>query len=527
MKKEMLHEILIDGESLTIEDVVAVARDGAKVTIPETTENKVKECRRVLEEWVTDKRVIYGVTTGFGSRSREYLPSKYAKELQLNLIRSHCADVGKPLDRDVVRGMMVLRANSLAKGYSAIKISTLQTLVEMLNRRVHPIVPEKGSVGASGDLSPNAHIVLAMIGEGNAEFEGDIMTGGTALAKAGISKVELDSKEGLALVNGTPMMTAIAALAVYDAGKLVKSAEIASAMSLEALMGRPEPFDDRIQRVRPHEGQIICAENIRVLTSGSRFIERKVEKTSDEIVEVERGPQDSYCLRCIPQVLGAVRDAITYVKRVIETEINSATDNPLIFPKDNEILFGGNFHGQPVALALDFLGISLATIGNMSERRIAKLLAGNENIGLPSHLIPDNARKGLNTGIFIACLTAASLASENKVFAHPASVDSIPDPANFEDFVSMGPVAARKAVEILRNVQYIVAIELLCAAQALDFRDPRKLGKGTKITYNLVRDEVAHLKEDRPIYKDTERVFELVRSGKLAKQVEHELDELK
>jgi histidine ammonia-lyase len=509
-----MKKVYVDGETLTIEDVVAVARHNAKVEISEKVRDKVNRCRRFLERLIKEKRVVYGVTTGFGALGNITIPPEDTKELQLNLIRSHSTGVGKPLDKDIVRAMMLLRANTLAKGYSGIRLETLETLVHMLNEGVHPIVPEKGSVGASGDLAPLSHMTLVMMGEGEAEYKGKTMSGREAMRKAGIQPIELDVKEGVALNNGTQFMTAIAALTVYDAERLIKAAEAATALSLEALRGISDAFDERIHRARPHSGQITSAHNIRLLTAGSKLI------TSGEKATKRGGhPQDPYCLRCAPQVLGAVRDAIGYVRAVIETEINSATDNPLVFEEDELCLSGGNFHGQPVALAMDFLGTALAIVGSIAERRIARLIDENLSRGLPAFLIREKAKRGVQSGFMAVQYTTAALASENKVLAHPASVDSIPTSANFEDLVSMGPTAARKAMEILHNVEYIVAIELLCAAQGIDFRGPEKLGKGTSTAYSLVRKRVPPLKKDRPMYKDIETIRDLIRSGDLANAV--------
>ncbi|MFB0514609.1 MAG: histidine ammonia-lyase [Candidatus Bathyarchaeia archaeon] len=505
-----MKKVYVNGETLTIEDVVVVARHNAKAEIPKKVRDKVKKCRRFLEQLVREKRVVYGVTTGFGALGNITIPPRDLRELQSNLIRSHSAGVGKPLDKDLVRAMMLLRVNTLAKGYSGIRLETLETLVRMLNECVHPIVPEKGSVGASGDLAPLSHMTLVLMGEGQAEYKGKVMSGREAMRKAGIQPVKLDFKEGVALNNGTQFMTAIAALTVYDAERLVKAAEVATALSLEALRGISDAFDERIHRVRPHQGQVTSAHNIRWLTAGSKLI------TSGEKA-TKRGmhPQDPYCLRCAPQVLGAVRDTIGYVRKVVETEINAATDNPLVFAEDELCLSGGNFHGQPVALAMDILGTALATVGNIAERRIARLIDENLSRGLPAFLIHEKAKKGLRSGFMAVQYTAAALASENKVLAHPASVDSIPTSANFEDFVSMGPTAARKAMEILHNVEYIVATELLCAAQGVDFRGSEKLGKGTKEAYLVIRRRVPPLKKDRPMYKDIEAVKNLIRNGEL------------
>ncbi len=517
-----MRNVLIDGEGLTIEDVVAVARDYAEVEIPQNAREKVERCRQVLEEFIKEEKVVYGVTTGFGALGSLIIPSKGIKELQLNLIRSHSAGVGRPLDKDVTRALMLLRANTLAKGNSGVKLLTLETLVKMINKGVHPVIPEKGSVGASGDLAPLSHMALVMMGEGEAEYEGKTMDGKEAMEKAGISPVELDSKEGLALNNGTQMMTAIGALTLYDAERLIETAEIATAMSLEALSGISDAFDEKIHRVRPHPGQILSARNIKLLTAGSKII----KSCNDVITETKghgiRPPHDPYCLRCAPQVLGAARDAIAYVRRVIETEINSATDNPLIFVENKECLSGGNFHGQPISIAMDLLGTAITVVGNLSESRIARLVDENLSMGLPAFLIHNEVEKGIHSGFMSAQITAAALASENKALAHPASVDSIPTSASFEDFVSMGPIAARKAMEILRNVEHIIAIELLCTAQGIDFRGSNKLGKGTEIAHSTIRKRVPTLKEDRVMFKDIDAIVELIRSGQLVEAVKGE-----
>jgi len=514
-------KVFIDGENLSIEDVIAVARDGAEVEIPRKVREKIKKCRQFLEEIVRKKKIVYGVTTGFGALATVIIPPENVKKLQSNLIRSHSAGVGRPLPRDVTRALMLLRANTLAKGNSGIRLTTLETLVQMINSGVHPVIPEKGSVGASGDLAPLSHMTLAMMGEGEAEYQGKKMSGEEAMEKAGITSVKLDSKEGLALINGTQLMTAIGTLALYDAERLIKIAEIAASMSLEALSGISDAFDERIHRVRPHPGQITSARNVRLLTAGSKMMQtgsRVMRKSKT------RSPQDPYSLRCIPQVLGAARDAISYVKGVIETEINSATDNPLIFVEDKECLSGGNFFGQPVSVAMDLLSIALTIIGNISERRIARLMDENLSIGLPAFLIHKEVEKGIHSGFMSTQITAAALASENKALAHPASIDSIPTEANFEDFVSMGSIAARKAMEILRNVERILAIELLCAAQGIDFRGPDKLGKGTKAAYSLVRKRVSILKEDRVMSTDIEAVVELIRSRELINIIEEAME---
>lgn len=505
----------IDGESLTIPEIARVARGKVQVELSEKAAEKVRKSREALERFIKNKKVLYGVTTGFGALGNVNISMKDIEKLQVNLIRSHAADVGKPLDKEIVRALMLLRANTLAKGNSGIRLETLETLVQMLNGGVHPVIPEKGSVGASGDLGPLSHMTLILIGEGHAEYKGRILTGKEALKKAGIHSIRLGFKEGVALNNGTQMMTAIAALAVFDAERLIRTAEVAAALSLEALEGISDAFDPRIHKARPHRGQITTAQNIRQLTAGSRLI-----CSSEEAVEKKLHPQDPYSLRCTPQVLGAVRDALTHVKSVVEVEINSATDNPLVFPDDGACLSGGNFHGQPIAVSMDFLAMALTVAGNISERRTARLIDENLNKGLPQFLVDKDGERGLHSGLMYAQYVAAALASENKTLAHPASVDSIPTSANFEDFVSMGPIAARKARAILENTEYIVAIELMCGAQAADFRGATKLGKGTKAAYRLIRKHVPRLKKDRVLSTGIEELKSIVHNGEFVNTVE-------
>ena len=507
-----MHEIYIDGESLKINDVVKVARENAKVVISEEAKEKVRKCRQVLEKMIEENKTIYGVNTGFGALSKIKISPSDIKQLQSNLIRSHSTGVGKPLSTDVVRATMLLRANTLAKGYSGIRLETLETLVEMLNKGVHPIIPAKGSVGASGDLAPLSHMILVLMGEGKAEYQGEVMSGKEAMEKAGIKPVQLEFKEGIALNNGTQLMTAMAALTVYDAENLIKTAEAAAALTLEALLGVYDAFDEKIHKVRPHKGQAITAKNVRELIAESKLVQ-----TGKEAMEKLGRPHDPYSLRCIPQVLGAARDAVAYAKGIVETEINSATDNPLVFPEEGACLSGGNFHGQPISLAMDFIGTALAMVGNISERRIARLLDEKLNNGLPPFLVHPEAKVGLSSGLMTVQYTAAALASENKILAHPACVDSVPTSANFEDFVSMGVTASEKAGQILENVEYITAIELLCAVQAVEFRGKEKLGKGTRKVYEIVRGKVPMVKEDRVLSEDVEKVKDLIRSGAIGK----------
>ncbi|MEW9123207.1 MAG: histidine ammonia-lyase [Thermotaleaceae bacterium] len=504
--------IYIDGTNLTIEEVVRVSRNRYSVALKGDAVERINQSRAIVDEFIDNEKVVYGITTGFGKFSDVNISKEETKALQHNLIVSHACGVGNPLSEEVVRAIMVLRINALAKGFSGIRISTLNTLIEMLNKGVHPVIPEKGSLGASGDLAPLAHMVLVMLGKGEAYYRGERMKGQQAMDMASIDTIELTSKEGLALINGTQVMTAIGTLTVFDAEKLMKLADIASAMTLEALRGIMDAFDSRVHEVRPHTGQLECADNIRKITQGSKSVTRQGQ------IRV----QDPYTLRCIPQIHGASRDAVEYVKGKIMIEINAATDNPLIFGENKEVISGGNFHGQPMALALDFLGIALAELANVSERRIERLV-NPQLSGLPAFLIE---KGGLHSGFMIAQYAAASLVSENKILAHPASVDSIPSSANQEDHVSMGTIAARKAKEILFNTVNVLGIELMAAAQAIDFNRTEDLGVGTKIAYHTIRNEIDALYEDRVMYEDIHKAAELISSHKIIEAVEKTIGKL-
>lgn len=498
-------QVKIDGNSLTLEELVKVARKHYPVEITEEAKERVIKSRSLVETMVEQEAVVYGITTGFGKFSDVAISKDETETLQRNLIVSHACGVGEPLPEEVVRSVMLLRANALLKGHSGIRLSTLETLIEMLNKGVHPIIPEKGSLGASGDLAPLSHMVLVMIGEGEAVYQGERLSGAQAMARANIPVVRLTSKEGLALINGTQVMTAIGALTVYDCKKLLQLADIAGAMTLEGQRGIVDAFHPEVHQVRPHPGQMKTAENILRLVEGSTLVTRQGELRV----------QDAYTLRCIPQIHGASRDAIAYVEGKVAIEMNAATDNPLIFPEDGNVISGGNFHGQPMALAFDFLGIAIAELANVSERRIERLV-NPQLSGLPGFL---TAKGGLNSGFMIAQYAAAALVSENKVLAHPASVDSIPSSANQEDHVSMGTIAARKAREIYHNAARVLAIELMAAAQAIDFHGAEGLGVGTAIAYQVIRNEVDPLGEDRVMYLDIDRCTALVESHRLVDQV--------
>jgi histidine ammonia-lyase len=504
--------IALDGETLNIEGVVAAARRHARAELSREARTRVRASRAAVEQLLAEGRVVYGVTTGFGRFRDRLIPPDELTHLQHNLLRSHAAGVGDPLPEDVVRAMMLIRANTLAKGYSGVREEVVDGLLALLNTGVHPVVPAQGSLGASGDLAPLAHLSLVLIGEGEAWVEGERLPGAAALERVGLWPLALRAKEGLALLNGTTQMAAIGALATHDAEVLDDVADIAGALSLEALEGVCTPFDPRLQAVRPHPRQAECAAHMRRLLEGSELV--RAEGSDPQRV------QDAYSLRCIPQVHGSVRDAILYARWVIEIELNAATDNPLIFWEGDRpvALSGGNFHGELIALAMDYLAMALTDLGNISERRLNRLIDEDINDGLlPPFLIKHG---GLNSGFMLAQYTAAALASENKVLAHPAVVDSIPSSANVEDHVSMGPISARKARQVVRNLENILAIELLAAAQAVDFRReragrPLRLGRGTAPVYEAIRARVPFLEHDAVMAPLIETVRQIVVSGDL------------
>lgn len=502
-------EIVLTGNDLTLEELILVAREGYRVSLDENTKNGVLESRKIIDDIVENEKPVYGVTTGFGEFCNVSISKEDCKTLQENLIRSHACGYGPKFSTDIVRAVMLTRANALAKGYSGIRIETLNTLIAMLNAGVHPQIPEKGSLGASGDLAPLAHMVLPMLGLGEAEYKGEIMPGKEAMDKAGISIIQLDAKEGLALINGTQVLTATGAIAVYDAIELLKVGDIAAALTIEALRGIKDAFDPRLHVIRGHEGQMATARNILKLIEGSTYVTKQGELRV----------QDAYSLRCVPQIHGASKDTIDYVKGKVEIEINSVTDNPIV-TREGDVISGGNFHGEPMAQPFDFLGIGAAEIANVSERRLERLINHQLN-DLPAFLAKHG---GLNSGFMITQYAAAALVSENKILAHPASVDSIPSSANQEDLVSMGTIAARTARDIVDNAKRVVATELMAACQAIDFRCDKgfELGKGTKEAYKVIREALDFIEYDTDIqmYKELDKATELITSGKLLKAVE-------
>ncbi len=495
-----MQSVIIDGDNLTLEDVKAVALHGAKVRIHPKSVNKIKKCRRYVEKIVETEQTVYGINTGFGSLCNRRISKKDIEKLQENLILSHAISVGPVFSEEEVRAIMLLRANVLAKGFSGVRLQIVQTLVEMLNKGVHPMIPEKGSVGASGDLAPLAFMTLPIMGKGWVFYQGRLMEGRKAFKKAKISTLKLSSKEGLALINGTCVMTAIGVLSLLKAERLTELADMAGAMSLEAALCTPTAFDPNVQRVREHPGQKKSAENLVKLIRGSQI--REFHKACPKV-------QDPYSFRCMPQVHGAVRDTLSHVRKVLETEVNSATDNPLIFPDENKVISAGNFHGEPVALALDYLSIAVSELSSISERRIAGLM--NPAISdLPAFL---TKRPGLNSGFMMTQIVAAALVSENKCLTHPASVDSIPTSINQEDHVSMGTIAARKSREVVNNTENVIAIEFLAACQGVDLRSPLKPGRGTEKIYQKIRKRIPPVEADRLLVLDLVKMKELMRKG--------------
>lgn len=511
----------VDGKSLTLEQIEKFISNNVKIQLTAESKKRVKRARSLVDKWVASDEVVYGITTGFGEFANVNISQENIELLQHNLIVSHSVGVGDPLPPFIVKIMMLLRVNALARGHSGIRLTTLQLLVDMINSNIIPVVPSQGSVGSSGDLAPLSHLVLAMIGKGKVQVFKNVTDSTTetpkqisaknVFKKFGLDPVVLSAKEGLALINGTQMMTAFAAYISIHAKKLLKYSDIAGALSHEALRGTDKAYDKRIHELRPFAGQKNTARNMLNLIRGSEI---RVSHLDDD-----QRIQDSYSIRCIPQIHGASKDAVEYVCSTVEIELNSVNDNPLIFPEQGDHLEGGNFHGQPIALAMDFMGIALSELANVSERRVERLTNGSLS-DLPRFLSKNG---GLNSGLMIAQYTAASLVSENKVLAHPASVDSIPTSANQEDHNSMGSIAARKCHQILKNVQKVIAIELITAAQGIEFLKPLKCGVGTDAAYKEIRKFVSPLNKDRVLHIDIDKVTDLVTSGSLLKVVERKV----
>jgi histidine ammonia-lyase len=500
-----MQEVVLDGNSLSIELIHAVARKGAKAAVSPAALKGVERSRSVIEKFIAEGAAIYGVTTGIGEFARIRISPEQSAELQRRIVYSHSAGTGDPFPPDVVRAAMLCRANTLSKGCSGVRPVLLDTVINMINKGVIPFIHEKGSVGTSGDLSPLSQFAEVAIGEGRAWYKGELLPGGEAMKRAGVKPTDLTYKEGLGLINGSQVMTGGSALLVYDAERILKNAMIASAMALDALRAVAKAYHPLVQRVRPFRGQNAVAGNLLRLFDGSEIMANKTGKV-----------QDGYSMRCTPQILGPSLDTLEYVRQVVTTEANSAADNPLFFGEENEYFAAGNFHGQNIGMAVDFLCIAMSEVANLSERHTNRMLNPVLS-GLPDFLVEG---KGLNSGLMVAQYTAAALVSENKVLSHPASVDSISVSADQEDHVSMGPIAVRKCNEILRNVRTVLAIEMMSAAQAYEFHGGRKPGKGTRVAYELIRSKVPALKDDRVLHPDIEAIRKMVEDCSILEAVE-------
>jgi histidine ammonia-lyase len=492
--------IQLRGQRLTLDQIATVANGGEQVALADEARTRVEQSRRVVEEIVADNRAVYGINTGFGKLSDVHIEPDKLSELQLNLVRSHSCGVGNPLSVAESRAMLLLRANVLAGGFSGARSLVVDTLVAMLQYGVTPVIPEKGSVGASGDLAPLAHLALAAIGEGEAFYKGERLPSAVALRRAGIAPLQLEVKEGLALLNGTQAMGAVGGLAIYRAQRLARLADVAGAMSIEALRGTPVAFDERIHAARPHPGQVEVARHLRELLAGSEI--RKSHLENDPRI------QDAYSLRCMPQVHGAVRDALTHARNIVETETGSATDNPLVFFETGDVLSGGNFHGAPLALAFDYAAIAITDLMSITERRIDRLVNPDANEDLPPFL---TAEAGTSSGFMMLQVTAVALLSEAKILAHPASVDNVPTDGGKEDHVSMGMTAATKLRSIVDIAELATAVELITAAQGLEFRAPLLPGAGVKSAYDVVRSHVSPLLADRSMSADIQKIVAAIR----------------
>ncbi|MEW5994313.1 MAG: histidine ammonia-lyase [Candidatus Zixiibacteriota bacterium] len=505
-------EVVLTGHDLTLAQVGAVCRDNATVSLSDQAREAIVANRAVIERKVAAGIPVYGVTTGIGEFARIQIPPEQSEELQKRIIYSHAAGVGDPIPECDVRVCLLLRANTLALGYSGVRLEVVATLIDMLNKRVHPVIYQKGSLGTSGDLGPLSQMAEVVMGEGRAVYHGTTMPGAEAMKAAGIPTLSLSYKEGLGLINGTQHFTGVGALALYDALKLAKNAIVAAGMTFDCIGSNPASLDPRVHRIRNHRGQIVAAENVRRIIEGSETIPANKRKV-----------QDAYSLRCIPQVLGPSLDAIQYALKVHVDEINGVSDNPLFFTEEDEYLAGGNFHGQPVAMAQDFLCIAVSEFADLAERHTNRLLNPTLS-GLPDFLIEG---KGLNSGLMVAQYSAAALVAENKVLSHPAVVDNVSVSADQEDHVCMGSVTARKLTEIVRNTETVVAIQLMCAAQALDFKHPLKAGRGTEAAYTVIRSKLDRMIDDRPLYPDIDIVTSLVRDGSIVGAVEKAVGEIK
>lgn len=505
---------MVDGKHLTIEEMVRVARNNEKIVVSEEAMEKIRRSREIVERKVRERAVMYGVTTGIGELSEVVLTPEQVKRFQRYLIYSHAAGWGDPIPIEEVRAAMLSRINVLCQGYSGVRPVVVKTLVEMLNRGVTPVMCQRGSVGASGDLSPMAQMALVLMGEGEAFYQGKRMSGREAMEKAGIPTITYEARDGLATINGSNVITGMGALQIYDADKWLKTSEIAAAMTLEALNANMMAYDDRIHRARGYKGAIDCAENIRRLVEGSELLAQPGKKV-----------QDAYSLRSTPQVVGAAKDTLRFCREMFEIEMNGAGDNPLFFEDEGGIcITGANFQGTPLAFALEFLGIAITTVAALSERRTNRLMNPNLSRGLPAFL---TRGAGMFSGLMLTQYTAGALVCENRVLCTPAATGSIPAAADQEDFVSMGMTTAIKTKQILENSNAVLAVELIAAAQALDFRKPLKPGRGTQVAYDVIRSHVEFLDEDRPLFNDINTMARVVKSGEILKEVENHLGPLK
>ncbi|MEO0004922.1 MAG: histidine ammonia-lyase [candidate division WOR-3 bacterium] len=505
--------VTLDGKSLRIEDLVRVAREKERVELSPLARERINRCRRFVEDRIAARAVMYGITTGIGELSEVILTPEETRRFQRYLVYSHSAGCGEPLPEEVVRAAMCSRINVLCNGNSGIRLKVVETLVEMLNKGVTPVVFDRGSVGACGDLSPMSQMALVLLGEGEAFYQGKRMSGAEAMKAAGIETIEFEARDGLATINGSNMTAGWGALELFDAERFFKTSEIAAALTLEVLNANMAAYDERIHQVRGYKGAITCAENIRRLTEDSEMLKQPGKKV-----------QDAYSLRSTPQVVGGARDALSWARQMFETELNGVGDNPLFFPDDQAYLTGANFQGTPLALALDLTGSAVTMIAVLSERRTNRLLNRNLSVGLPAFLTKG---AGMFSGLMLTQYTQGMLVCENRILSAPASTGSIPAAADQEDFVSMSFTSAIKTSRILENAWYVVAIELLAGAQAVEFRKPLKLGKGTNAAYELIRKTVPKLEEDRPLQYDINRLTELVRSGELLAVVEQVVGPLK
>jgi histidine ammonia-lyase len=503
-------ELILNGQSLTIDNVYQVAnskKDSLKILIDSEAMKRMMASRAFVFDVVKKGKPVYGINTGFGALSSKHIEEKDLAQLQLNLIRSHCTGVGKPFSKEITRAIMLLRANCLISGFSGVEPSTVLLLLDFLNHHITPVVPEKGSVGASGDLAPLSHIALALIGEGEVEVDGKVISAKDAIKAIGKKCAVLGPKDGLALINGTACMAALCALAVYEATLIMKAADVASALTLDGVKGTSTAYNIKITLLKPHKGQLASVNNLNKLLENS-----PLKDSHPDCGKV----QDPYSLRCVPQVHGACRQTLMHAKEVINTELNAVTDNPLIFVDSGEVISGGNFHGEALALVMDYLAMGLAEICNISERRIEKMMNPTFS-DLPAFLTKNS---GLNSGLMIAHVTAAALVSENKYLCHPASVDSVPTSTDKEDHVSMGVTAGRKLHEVLSNAKSVLAIEFLCNTQALDLQRPLKSSPALEIVYTTIRKKVKMIEDDRIFYKDINNIIEIINSGEIISAVE-------